>query len=173
MLNSSKYFILLLFLKMSSVPRCLAHARSLRGRDIFGWRLSISLTTQTREEEYSQGIAYQAAMLAPLCVFPEGATWPDSRKNVEPRKLLKWKAQRGTWVAQSIKHLTSAQVTISVREFEPCLGLCADSSEPGACFRFCVSLSLCPSPAYLRCLSKMNKHLKNLKKEKESTECIL
>ena len=34
-----------------------------------------------------------------------------------------------------------------VREFEPRVGLCADSSEPGACFGFCVSLSLDPSPA--------------------------
>ena len=30
-------------------------------------------------------------------------------------------------------------------EFKPHVGLCADSSEPGACFGFCVSLSLCPS----------------------------
>ena len=29
-----------------------------------------------------------------------------------------------------------------VREFEPHVRLCADCSEPGACFRFCVSLSL-------------------------------
>ena len=31
---------------------------------------------------------------------------------------------------------------LTVPEFEPRVGLCADSSEPGACFRFCVSLSL-------------------------------
>ena len=31
---------------------------------------------------------------------------------------------------------------LAVREFEPRVGLWADSSEPGACFRFCVSLSL-------------------------------
>ena len=31
---------------------------------------------------------------------------------------------------------------LTVREFKPCVGLCADSSEPGACFGFCVSLSL-------------------------------
>ena len=30
---------------------------------------------------------------------------------------------------------------LGVHEFEPRVGLCADSSEPGACFRFCVSLS--------------------------------
>ena len=31
--------------------------------------------------------------------------------------------------------------------FEPRVGLCADSLDPGACFGFCVSLSLCPSSA--------------------------
>ena len=31
---------------------------------------------------------------------------------------------------------------VTVCGFEPCVGLCADSSEPGACFGFCVSLSL-------------------------------
>ena len=31
---------------------------------------------------------------------------------------------------------------LSVREFEPCIGLWADGSEPGACFRFCLPLSL-------------------------------
>ena len=31
---------------------------------------------------------------------------------------------------------------LAVREFEPSVGLWADGSEPGACFRFCVSLSL-------------------------------
>ena len=35
-----------------------------------------------------------------------------------------------------------------VCEFKPSVGLCADSSEPGACFRFCVSPSLCPSHAH-------------------------
>ena len=43
----------------------------------------------------------------------------------------------------SVKRLTSAQVMISwFCELEPHFGLCADSSEPGACLRFCVSLSL-------------------------------
>ena len=31
---------------------------------------------------------------------------------------------------------------LTVREFKPHVGLCADGSEPGACFGFCVSLSL-------------------------------
>ena len=45
---------------------------------------------------------------------------------------------RGTWVAQSLKCPTLAQVMIdlTVHGFEPSVGLCADSSEPGAYFRF-------------------------------------
>ena len=50
---------------------------------------------------------------------------------------------------------------LTVHEFEPGIRLCADSSEPGACFGFCVSLCLCPSPARALSLSlsqKINKH---------------
>ena len=48
---------------------------------------------------------------------------------------------------------------LAVREFEPRVGLWADGSEPGACFRFCVSLSVCPSPVHALSLSvpKINK----------------
>ena len=35
--------------------------------------------------------------------------------------------------------------------FEPHVGLSADSSEPGACFAFCVFLSLCSSPSRALC----------------------
>ena len=53
---------------------------------------------------------------------------------------------------------------LTVRGFEPHVGLCADSSEPGACFRFCVSLSLCPSPAHALSLSEINKNIKKKKR---------
>ena len=45
-------------------------------------------------------------------------------------------------------------------EFEPHVRLCADSSELGACFRFCVSLSLSAPPLLILCLSLSleNKH---------------
>ena len=43
---------------------------------------------------------------------------------------------------------------LAVHEFEPCIRLCADSSEPGACFGFCVSLSLCPSSAHTLSVSQ-------------------
>ena len=50
---------------------------------------------------------------------------------------------------------------LTVSEFKPRVGLCADSSEPGTCFGFCVPLSLCPSPAHVLSLSlslsKINK----------------
>ena len=53
---------------------------------------------------------------------------------------------------------------LAVGEFQPRVRLCADSSDPGACFGFWVCLSLCPSPtcmlAHTLSLSKINKHLK-------------
>ena len=65
---------------------------------------------------------------------------------------------RGAWGAQSIKRPISAQVTIStVCGFEPHVGLCADSSEPGAYFTFCVSLSLYPSPTHAPSVSLSQK----------------
>ena len=53
---------------------------------------------------------------------------------------LNQKWHRGAWVAQSGKRLTSGH-DLAVREFEPRVRFCADSSERGACFGFCVSLS--------------------------------
>ena len=66
---------------------------------------------------------------------------------------------RGAWVAQSVKRPTSARSDLALRGFEPRVGLWADGSEPGACFPFCVSLSLCPSPVHALSLSvpKINK----------------
>ena len=43
---------------------------------------------------------------------------------------------------------------LTVCDFEPRVSLCADRSEPGACFRFCVSLSLCTFPAHSLFLSQ-------------------
>ena len=46
---------------------------------------------------------------------------------------------------------------LAVHKFEPRVGLCADSSEPGACLGSSVSPSLRPSPAYWLSL-KIDKH---------------
>ena len=58
---------------------------------------------------------------------------------------------------------------LTVRGFEPHVWLCADSSEPGDCFRFCVSPSLCPSPAHAPSLLVSKINLKNDTKKKGRT----
>ena len=52
----------------------------------------------------------------------------------------------------------SVQLQLRVCEFESRVRLCADSSEPGACFGFCVSLSLPLVCSHTLSLSKVNKH---------------
>ena len=61
---------------------------------------------------------------------------------------------------------------LTVRGFEPRIGLCADSS---ACFGFCVSLSLCPSPILSLSLSlslskNKAKQTKNKQTQKHNRE---
>ena len=52
-----------------------------------------------------------------------------------------------SWLSLGSGHnLTVGEFTVD--EFKPCVGLCADSSEPGACFRFFDSLSFCSSPTH-------------------------
>ena len=75
---------------------------------------------------------------------------------------------RGSWVGQSVEHSTldfSSGRDLTVREFKPRIRLCADSSDPGACLGFCVSLSLSAPPhtcaqSLSLSLSKKNKHKK-------------
>ena len=77
------------------------------------------------------------------------------------------KRRGGARGAQSVEHPDfGSGHDLTAHEFEPRVGPCADSSEPGACFRVCVSLSLCPSPAHALSLSlsKVNKYFKKLKK---------
>ena len=49
---------------------------------------------------------------------------------------------RGAWVAQLVEFDFGSGHDLMVHGFEPRIGLCADSSEPGACLRFCLPLSL-------------------------------
>ena len=51
----------------------------------------------------------------------------------------------GGWV--SVASDFGSGQDLVVCEFEPHIGLCVGSSEPGACFVDSVSLSFCPSPA--------------------------
>ena len=68
----------------------------------------------------------------------------------------------GTWVAHFAPDFGSGHDLV-VYEFEPHIRLCVDSSEPGACFGICVSLSLCPSPAHTLSHSLKNIHQKNFR----------
>ena len=64
------------------------------------------------------------------------------------KRLLKTE-NRGAWVVQLAEHSDfGSGHDLTVCEFQPRVRLCADSLEPRACFRFCVSLSnfLFPSP---------------------------
>ena len=75
---------------------------------------------------------------------------------------------RGAWGAQLAKHPILAQVRISELEFQPCVGLCADSSEPGAPDFVSLSLSLSAPSLLMLCLSKVNTHLKNKNKKERA-----
>ena len=53
----------------------------------------------------------------------------------------------------------------TVRGFEPRIGFCADRSEPGACFWFCVSLSLLSAPPLLTLSLSVSQKQINVKKK--------
>ena len=59
---------------------------------------------------------------------------------------------RGIWVARSVKCPLWLRSNESGVWVQPGLGFCADSSQPGVCLGFCVSLSL-PLPAHALSLS--------------------
>ena len=88
-------------------------------------------------------------------------------ENTEPSEvdLLGLKAQSQGRLDDSVGLASnfSSGHDLAVREFEPHVGLCADSSEPEACFGFWVSLSLslCLTHSHSVCLSLKNKTLKN------------
>ena len=64
----------------------------------------------------------------------------------------------GAWVAQSVEHLTSAQVMIlQFVGLSPASGsMLTACSESAACFRFWVSFSLSAPPPLMLCLSILN-----------------
>ena len=62
----------------------------------------------------------------------------------------------GVPLAQSVKRLAldfGSGHDLPVRGLEPRVGLWADSPEPAACFGFCVSPSVYPSPTHALSLS--------------------
>ena len=94
-------------------------------------------------------------MQSPL-IYPILWLWPKSKRIGPPRNIYNDRPHSYLAVSYSrtmddMGHLGGsagrAHHALVLRGFEPCVGLCAASSEPGACFWLCVSLSLCPSPA--------------------------
>ena len=73
---------------------------------------------------------------------------------------------RDAWVAQSVVSNFGSGRDLTIREFKPRVELCADSSEPGACFGFChhrslpLSHSCCVSVSLCLFLSLKKKILK-------------
>ena len=81
--------------------------------------------------------------------------------------LKKWVLVLGAagWLSWLRIQLQSGH-DLAVREFKPCIRLCADSSEPGTNFGFYVSFSFCPSPACALSLSLSKINIKKKKKIK-------
>ena len=79
------------------------------------------------------------------------------------------------WVAQSVKRLTGSGHDLTVHELEPRVRLCADSSEPGVCFGFCVSSLSAPlhSLSLSLPLSKIKKTLTTTTTKKKHQNCCL
>ena len=91
-----------------------------------------------------------------LCKDPMRKMW---KRPTEAIIDLKMQAEGAPgWLSQLSKSHFGSGHDLTACEFEPCAGLCADSSEPGTCFRFCISLCLCPSPAHTHSLALKNKH---------------
>ena len=94
----------------------------------------------------SQGLHITSQGNSSLCYF-------GGLLNIHTFEKFKKTNLWGNWVAQSVKGaILRSGHDLTIREFEPHVGLCADSSEPGACFRFSASPTLCPSLLTL-CLS--------------------
>ena len=107
-------------------------------------------------------------------------TLKNNTANVSPEGKMKFKTMRYQWFSPlkkspggapgwrsrlSVRFQTGHD--LAVHGFEPRVGLWADGSEPGACFRFCVSLSVCPSPVHALSLSVPKINKKRWKKNKK------
>ena len=95
-------------------------------------------------------------------------TTPSAHLNKKGRLLLKRTHLRGTWVAQSVKCPTSAQVTISrFMSLSPVSGsvLTAQTLEPAS---DSVFLSLSAPPLLILCLSLSVKNILKKKQQKKN-----
>ena len=119
-------------------------AKILRIQKYKAWLQSPEVPYSTTKDNMNTEIKYN--VLSPVT---ERCTGYCGRGEGEPQPRLTGtggplvrRIRRGTWVARLVKRPTSFSSGHMVHEFGPRIELCADSSEPGAFFGFCVSLSL-------------------------------
>ena len=82
---------------------------------------------------------------------PSGSALARKTAGLENKQdATKNSTMQGAWVAQLVKHPDfGSGHDLTVREFEPHIGLCADSSEPGACLGFLSPSLSAPPPLAL------------------------
>ena len=85
------------------------------------------------------------------CHFPRIHIWKERLSHTVSFKKIKWQGHLGGSVGWASDFGSGHDLTAC--KFEPCIRLCAHSSESGACFGLCLPLSA-PPPLAL-CLSKI------------------
>ena len=118
---------------------------SILAQVVISWFMGLSRTL---------GSALTTCLLGILSL-PISLSFPHSQKQCL-NKHLKYKLGCLGGSVSKVSNFGSGH-DLTVREFEPYIGLCADSSEPGACFGFCVSFSLSAPPRLKLCLSLCQK----------------
>ena len=85
----------------------------------------------------------------PLCSVDGNVTWysHSGKHYVGPQNIKNRNTGAPGWLCWLSTDFSSGH-DLTVHERKPHVRLCADSSEPGTWFGFCVSLSLCPSSAH-------------------------
>ena len=111
--------------------------------------------TNVGRKDWKEGLLQKAGQerrtLGWDCIWDHQGTEP--RDNRSLLSFLEGNAGAPGWCSRLSVRLQPGH-DLAVREFEPRVRLWADGSEPGACFRFCVSLSLCPTPVHALSLSQ-------------------
>ena len=127
---------------MAQLVKCMALSQVMISQFMSSSPASGSVLTAQSREPASDSVSFSLTLpLSHLCSLSHSLSL--SLKNKQQKKLV-------FFLIEKITHLglldgalgLGSGHDLMVCEFEPHVRLCADSSEPGACFRFCVSLSL-------------------------------
>ena len=116
------------------------------------------LITRKQKKPLPQGQeAWLLVLVDPYCPGPRFPHLENGGLGQHSVPLKKFRVPGAPgWLSQLSADSSSGH-DLLVCGFEPRVGLCGGSLEPGACLGFCVSLSLCPSPTHALSLSLKNK----------------